>query len=79
MTNYHVSWTRWNYKITKEWAEKSSKVKISTKKEAEKIAKDFCHNSGGWEVRIHWEDWKIQDSDTVSPWKDPNPPKDKVY
>lgn len=79
MTNYHVSWKRGNYKITKEGWEKASAVNIWTKKEAELLAKQFCHKSWWWEVRIHWIDWKIIDSDTVKPGNDPFPPKDKVH
>ncbi len=68
MPNYHLSWTTWKYKIKKEWTQKYSKKNISTKKEAEKLAKKMCENSWWWEVKIHSKDWKIQDSDTVAPW-----------
>lgn len=47
-----------------------------TQAEAEKAAKQFSHKSGGGEVRIHGRDGKIRDSDTISPAKDPYPPKD---
>ena len=79
MSNYSVSWVRWDYKVKKDGSQKPSKVHISNLKEAEKLAKALCHNSWGWEVRIHWIDWKIKDSDTVKPWKDPFPPKDKIH
>ena len=50
-----------------------------TQREAEAEAKLFSGNSGGGEVRIHGEDGKIRDSDTVPPANDPNPPKDKKH
>lgn len=80
MANYHVSKDKetgkWN--IQKEGGSRSS-GSASTQKEAEKLAKQYCGNSGGGEVRIHGLDGKIRDSDTVSPGNDPYPPKDKKY
>lgn len=45
----------------------------------EAAAKQFALNSGGGEVRIQGRNGQFRDSDTVSPAKDPNPPKDKKY
>lgn len=42
-----------------------------TQKQAERRAKEIVRNLGGGEVRIHGEDGRIRDSDTVSPAKDP--------
>lgn len=50
-----------------------------TQREAEMEAKRFSGNSGGGEVRIHGEDGKIRDSDTVPPASDPMPPKDRKH
>lgn len=77
-----------NYNVVKNsrggWdAKRDSAVRSSfhadTQQEAEKAAKVLSANSGGGEVRIHGLDGKIRDSDTVSPGRDPNPPKDNKY
>ena len=80
MSNYHIS----KDKETKEWRitkEGASRVSDSarTQAKAEKLAKQFAENSGGGEVRIHGLDGKIRDSDTVSPARDPFPPRDKRH
>ena len=51
----------------------------ATKAEAEARAKQILANDGGGEAVIHGKDNKIQDSDTVAPGNDPNPPKDNVH
>lgn len=78
MSNYHVTKGKDGWKVLKENAERAASV-VQTQKEAEKIAKQLAHNSGGGEVRIHGEDGKFRDSDTVAPAKDPNPPIDKKH
>jgi len=80
MANYHISkdLERREWRIKKEGAGRASDY-ADTQKEAEKIAKELSANSGGGEVRIHGLDGKIRDSDTVSPGKDPCPPKDTKY
>jgi len=78
MSNYYVSPTDDGWKVKKEKAEKASGY-FNTKKEAEKAAKEYSHNSGGGEVRIKGLNNKFQDSDTVPPGNDPNPPIDKKY
>ncbi len=79
MANYHVSGNRKDgYKVNKEQGSRSS-GHYDTKAEAEAQAKRFARNSGGGEVRIHGADGKIQDSDTVPPANDPNPPKDRRH
>ena len=80
MTNYHVI----KDKSRGDWyAKRENSQRISgragTQKEAEKMAKDMCGNSGGGEVRIHRPDGPIRDSDTVKPGNDPCPPRDKKY
>lgn len=47
--------------------------------QAEKAAKNFCHNSGGGEVRIQGRDYKFRDSDTVKSGNDPVPPRDNKH
>ncbi len=79
MSNYHVSGNRKDgYNILREQASRFS-GHFDTKAEAESKAKNLSSNSGGGEVRIHGADGKIQDSDTVPPAHDPNPPKDKKH
>jgi hypothetical protein len=50
-----------------------------TQAEAEAAAKQYAVHAGGGEVRIHGRDRLIRDSDTVSPARDPNPPRDKRH
>ncbi|NTU46336.1 DUF2188 domain-containing protein [Candidatus Roizmanbacteria bacterium] len=79
MANYHVTKNNdhgWN--VRKEGGQKAS-ITVDTQREAEKLAKQYSGNSGGGEVRIHGEDGKIRDSDTVSPGNDPNPPRDNKH
>jgi len=78
MPNYHVVPSEDGWSVKKAGGQKAS-AKASTQKEAEKIAKEFCHNSGGGEVRIHRPDGTIRDSDTIAPGNDPCPPKDKKH
>lgn len=80
MSNYHVSKdkSKGQWRITKEGGKQVSEY-ADTQREAESIAKQFSHNSGGGEVRIHGLDGKIRDSDTVKPGNDPNPPIDKKH
>ena len=80
MANYHVSKDKESgqWRAKKEGADRSSGLG-NTQKEAERLAKGFAGKSGGGEVRIHGLDGKIRDSDTVSPAKDPYPPKDKKH
>lgn len=77
--NYHVTRNpdgSWNAR--RENAERASGI-YNTQNEAEQHAKEFSRNMGGGEVRIHGEDGKIRDSDTVAPALDPDPPKDKKH
>lgn len=67
-----------------QWAAiKEGSTKVSayagSQKEAEQLAKEFCKNSGGGEVKIHTPKGPIRDSDTVKPGNDPCPPKDKKH
>lgn len=80
MASYHVTKDKESglWRVKKEGAQRSSEL-VKTQKEAEKIAKQLSHNSGGGEVVIHTPDGKIRDKDTVSPGNDPNPPKDKKH
>lgn len=80
MANYHVSKdkNRGDWRVKREGAERVAEF-APTQKVAEKIAKELSANSGGGEVRIHGLNNKIRDSDTVSPGRDPNLPKDKKH
>lgn len=81
MSNYHVvnpsGSDKWE--VVKEGAERASAI-ADTQQEAEKIAKGFCANSGGGEVRIHQpHGGPIRDSDTIPPGNDPFPPRDSKF
>jgi hypothetical protein len=80
MANYHISKDKndGDWKIQREGAGRTS-GSAPTQREAELRAKELAHNSGGGEVRIHGLNGKIRDSDTVSPAKDPFPPRDKKH
>jgi hypothetical protein len=80
MANYHVTSRKGSdvWTVVRENAERASTT-ASTQAEAERLAKELAANSGGGEVRIHRPDGSIRDSDTVSPAKDPFPPKDKKH
>ena len=80
MANYHVT----KKQDIGKWAAKREKAEriagyYETQAEAEKAAKELAANSGGGEVRIHSPKGPIRDSDTVSPAKDPCPPKDRKH
>lgn len=79
MANYHVSGNRSvGYQVKREGAQRPS-GHFDTKSEAERVAKDRAHTSGGGEVRLHGPNGRIIDSDTVKPAKDPCPPKDTKF
>lgn len=80
MPNYHVTKNRQenDWQVKREGAERIS-AKADTQKEAEALAKEFCSNAGGGEVRIHSPKGPIRDSDTVAPGHDPYPPIDKRH
>lgn len=79
MSNYHVSKnSKGGWKAQRASASRAA-GHFPTQAEAEKAAKEFSHNSGGGEVRIHGRDGRIRDSDTIAPAKDPYPPKDTKY
>lgn len=50
-----------------------------TQKGAEEAAKEMLKNQGGGELTTKGEDGKIRSKDTITPGKDPNPPKDKEH
>ncbi len=79
MANYHISGDRSKgYNIKREGAIKIS-GHTNTKAEAESLAKQYSHNSGGGEVRIHGLNGQIIDSDTVKPGNDQRNIIDKVH
>jgi hypothetical protein len=62
--------------IVKGHAERRS-AHVSTQSEAIDRARRIVTNSGGGEVVIHGKDGRIRDSDTISPRRDPMPPRDR--
>ena len=80
MANYHVTKPKGSeaWRVVKEEGKRASAT-TPTQREAEKLAKQFAHNSGGGEVKIHRPSGPIRDSDTVAPAKDPFPPRDKKH
>ncbi len=81
MANYHVTYDRSskNWKVKKAGGSNAS-GRRATQKEAEALAKYFCSESGGGEVRIHRKDNnEIRDSDTVKPGNDPRKIKDTKH
>jgi len=50
-----------------------------TQADAERRAKEIVENLGGGEVRIQGRDARFRDSDTVSPGRDPFPPRDERH
>ena len=47
----------------------------ATQAEAQRAAREILKNQGGGELTTKGVDGKIRDKDTVSPGKDPHPPK----
>lgn len=80
MANYSVTKPKNSevWRVVKDDAKRAS-VTADTQRKAEILAKQFAHNSGGGEVRIHKPAGPIRDSDTVAPAKDPFPPRDKKH
>lgn len=56
-------------------AERAS-VHTETRQQAIDRARQILRNLGGGELLIRGEDGRFQDSDTVPPGNDPNPPRD---
>jgi len=79
MSNYNVVKNPNEGWDTKQDNAQRASFHSDTQSEAEAAAKRFAANSGGGEIRIHGLDGRIRDSDTVSPAKDPFPPRDKKY
>ncbi|MBQ7040736.1 DUF2188 domain-containing protein [Candidatus Saccharibacteria bacterium] len=78
MSNYYLSGQRnVGYDVKREGATRAS-AHVRTKAEAELLAKQFCKNSGGGEVRIKGPDGRFMDSDTILNGNDPCPPRDTV-
>lgn len=66
------------------WAVKRAGVQTpesrhSTQHEAEQQAKSTVRGLGGGEVRIQGRDGRWRDSDTISPARDPFPPRDRKH
>ncbi len=81
MANYHVTNPKGfeGWKVKRAGADRAAAI-AATQREAEKIAKELSHKSGGGEVFIHKpKGGHFRDKDTVPPGKDPNPPRDKKH
>lgn len=75
MANYHVvKNSKDGWAVKREGAER--RTLAPTQRAAERLAKGYATNSGGGEVVIHGRDGKIRDKDTMSPARDPFPPRD---
>ncbi len=79
MANYHVVPDSEKGWVVKKEGGKKVSGSATTQRDAEKMAKDYSSNSGGGEVVIHRRDGKIRDKDTMSPAKDPFPPRDRKH
>lgn len=66
------------FEVVKPHHERASAV-TDTQRQAEQRAKEIVGKAGGGEVKIKNEQGRIRDSDTVSPARDPNPPKDERH
>lgn len=66
------------HRVDKPGAKRASAV-VPTKKEAEAIAKRIVRNAGGGEVTFRDRTGRFNDSDTVAPGNDPNPPRDTKH
>lgn len=76
--NYHVSGNRSSgYSVRREGASRAS-THVTNKAYAVRLAKQFSHNLGGGEVRIHGPNGRIIDSDIVPNGRDTCPPRDMV-
>ena len=51
----------------------------TTQKAADAAAREMLRNQGGGEVTTQGRDNKIQSKDTITPGRDPNPPKDREH
>lgn len=59
-------------------ADKASNLH-DTQREAEAAARGMLRNQGGGELITKGRDGKIRSKDTISPGRDPNPPKDTEH
>jgi hypothetical protein len=76
--NYHVTKKNGHWAAKREGAERASSLH-STQAAAERAAKELAKRGGGGEVKIHTPRGTIRDSDTVSPARDPFPPRDRKH
>ena len=65
---------RWAVKAPN--ADKASAI-LDTQAAAIDRGREIVSNLGGGELRIHGQDGRIRESDTVPKGNDPNPPRDK--
>lgn len=64
------------WEVVKPHAERASAV-TPTQLDAQNRGRQILGNIGGGELTIKNREGRIRDSDTVSPGRDPNPPRDK--
>ena len=70
LDKYHFSKDRDQRKLKKEWAERATKVYDETKKDSLPDAIKYMKEHG-WSLRIHKEDWRIQEERTYPKKDDP--------
>ncbi len=71
MENYHLVKDGDQYKLKKEWTQRASIVFDWNKQEALKQSTEFMKNHGG-SLKIHKNDWKIQEERTYPKSADPS-------
>lgn len=74
MDNYHLVHDWDQYKLKKEWSQKASFSYDWTKQEAIQKSADFMRNHGG-SLKIHKNDWTIQEERTYPRSADPKKSK----
>lgn len=67
-----------------QWANKRNDAERAsslhrTQGAAEKTARGMLKNQGGGELTTQGENGKIRSKDTISPGRDPNPPRDREH
>lgn len=78
-SNYHVVPDKEHgWAIRKAGADRVSGF-AATQKTAESAAKKLASKGGGGEVVTHGRDGRIRDKDTMSPARDPFPPRDRRH
>ena len=72
------------FKRGKKWANKRQDAERAsslhdTQREAENAAREMLRKQGGGELSVHSRKGEIRSKDTVSPGRDPFPPRDEEH